>query len=214
MTEAIDWSDFRAAAYLPEMTFDMYKSFPEDVSKQIEVVDGWMVRCESAEPSHQTIGRNLANHLWEAVKDLDRRERGCHRVNTDVDVLIAEAPRFHFRRPDVLVYRCIEEDRGRWRRKPYASDCLIVVEIVSADSVTTDTRDKRAEYAGAGIPHYWIVRMAGNDGPAISIERLFLATDGAYISVDLAVRRRDFHAVDMIDPFQVKLTWEQLDEGL
>jgi hypothetical protein len=80
-------------------------------------------------------------------------------VNHDLDVLISETPNFHLRRPDVVVYRCIDADRGKWGRKPYASDCLLVLEIVSANSVTTDIRHKRAEYAAAGIPHYWIVRM-------------------------------------------------------
>ena len=59
----------------------------------------------------------------------------------------AEAPKFHFRRPDVVVYRCIDSERGKWGRKPYASDCVIVLEIISADSVATDLRAKRAEYA-------------------------------------------------------------------
>jgi hypothetical protein len=52
-----------------------------------------MVRCESPEPSHQTIARNLANHLWAAVKELDRRQSTCHRVNNDLDVLLAESPK-------------------------------------------------------------------------------------------------------------------------
>jgi Uma2 family endonuclease len=114
----------------------------------------------------------------------------------------------------VVVYRCITEERGRWGDRPYASDCLLVVEIVSADSVTTDIRDKRAEYAAAGIPNYWIVRMTNNNGPAISVERLLLAYDGQYISQELCVRGRDFHAVETATPFRLKLTWEQLDEGL
>ena len=138
----------------------------------------------------------------------------CHRVNHDVNVLIAEAPKFHFRRPDVVVYRCIDVDRGKWGRKPYASDCVIVLEIVSADSVATDLRAKRAEYAAAGIPHYWIVRMTDNDGPSISVERFLLTLDGNYVSEGLAVRGRDFHAVDTFNPFSLKLTWEQLDDGI
>lgn len=89
-----------------------------------------------------------------------------------------------------------------------------MLEIVSADSVTTDTRDKRAEFAAAGIPLYWIVRMDNNDGPTISVERLQLAYDGNYVTEQLAVRRRDFYAVDAIKPFQLRLTWEQLDDGL
>ena len=214
MAQQFDFGDFKAAAFLPEMTLDMYKAFPEDASKQIEVVDGWMVRCESAEPSHQAIQLNLLVALRDAARAADLRKKTCHRVLGDIDILIADSPRLHFRRPDIVVYRCIDDDRGKWGRKPYASDCVIVVEIVSADSVTMDIRDKRAEYAAAGIPHYWIVRMTDNDGPAISMERFLLTSDGDYIRDGLAVRGRDFHAVDSISPFQLKVTWDQLDDGL
>jgi Uma2 family endonuclease len=211
---AFDFREYKVAAFVPEMTLEMYKAFPEDASKQIEVVDGWMVRCESAGPSHQGIQFNLLAALREAIKVKDRGKGTCHRALGDMDVLIADSPKLHFRTPDVVVYRCIDADRGPWGRKPYASDCLIVLEIVSADSVTTDIRDKRAEYAAAGIPHYWIVRMTGNDGPAISVERLLLTLDGNYISEAVAVRGRDFRAVDTINPFALKLTWEHLDDGL
>jgi Uma2 family endonuclease len=214
MTEVIDWSEFRNLAHLPEITLDLYRQMPEEIGKRVEVVDGWIARCESPEPTHQTIARNFANQLWAAVKEMDRRKRTCHRVANDVDMLIAEVPKLHVRCTDVSVYRCIEEERGRWGRKPYASDCLVVLEIVSAGSVTTDVRDKRAEYAAADIPHYWIVRMTGNDGPAISVERFLLSADGIYVSLGLAVRGRDFHAVDVTDPFSVTITWEQLDDGL
>jgi len=214
MAHQFDFGGHKAAAFLPEMTLEMYKAFPEDASKQIEVVDGWMVRCESAGPSHQGIQLNFLVALREAARLADRGKGTCHRVLGDMDVLIADSPKLHFRCPDAVVYRCIDADRGLWGRKPYASDCLIVVEIVSADSVTTDIRDKRAEYAAADIPHYWIVRMTDNDGPAISVERLLLTLDGNYISESLAVRGREFHAVDTINPFPLKLTWEQLDDGL
>jgi Uma2 family endonuclease len=126
---------------------------------------------------------------------------------------MAEVPRFHFRRPDVTVYRRIDKDRGRWRRKPYASDCLLVLEIVSADSVTVDIRDKLAEYAAAGFPHYWIVRMDRNDGPAISVERFELAAGGQYVTAGRTVRGLDFDAVNTTRPFPLKAGWEQLDEG-
>jgi Uma2 family endonuclease len=213
VAQPFDFGEHKAAAFAPEMTLEMYKAFPEDASKQIEVVDGWMVRCESAGPSHQAIQVNLIVGLRDSAMLADGRRKTCHRVLGDIDVLISDSPKLHFRRPDVVVYRCIDDDRGRWGRKPYAEDCVVVVEIVSADSVTTDIRDKRAEYAAAGIPAYWIVRMTDNDGPAISVER-FLLIDGDYIREGLAVRGRDFHAIDAINPFPLKLTWQQLDEGL
>ena len=214
MARPVDPADFKAAAFLPEISRDVYLDLPEDVCKLIEVVDGRMIRCERPTPSHQGIRVNLVVAFREAVKRADAKDETCHRAVADIDVLISEAPRFHFQSPDVVVYRCITEERGRWGDRPYASDCVVVVEIVFADSVTTDIRDKQAEYAAAGIPHYWIVRMTNNNGPAISVERLLLAYDGQYISQELSVRGRDFHAVDTATPFRLKLTWEQLDEGL
>ena len=100
VASAFDFSDHKAAAYAPQMTLEMYLAFPEDASKLIEVVDGW------------------------------------------------------------------------------------------------------------------IVRMTDNDGPAICVERLLLTSDGEYTREGLAIRGRDFHAIDTISPFPLKLTWEALDEGL
>lgn len=214
IVERFEHDEFKRAAFSPEITLDVYDQLPEDVCAQIEVVDGWMVRCGSPTFSHQAIAHNFVSLLRDAAKSTDRKDLTCHKVAGDYDVLISEAPRLHFRRPDALVFRFIDYDRGKWGRKPYASDCVLVIEIVSADSVTTDTRDKRAEYAAAGIPNYWIVRMTNNDGPAISVEQLRLTLDGAYISQSLNVRRRDFLAIDVADPFRLQVTWEQLDEGL
>jgi hypothetical protein len=56
--------------------------------------------------------------------------------------------------------------------------------------------------------------MTNNDGPAISVERFLLTIDGAYTSAGLTVRGRDFLAVDVFDPFRLKVTWEELDDGL
>jgi Uma2 family endonuclease len=214
MAEPVQPGDLKHAAFSPEITLEMYTQLAEDVCAQIEVVDGWIVRCGSPSFSHQTIAHNFVSVLRDAVKGYDRANQTCHRVAGDFDVLLSESPKFHFRRPDVVVFRCVDYDRGGWERKPYAADCVLVIEIVSGESVTTDTRDKRAEYAAAGIPHYWIVRMTNNNGPAISVEQLRLASDGGYISEYSTVRRRDFHAVDSFEPFRMRTTWEQLDEGL
>jgi hypothetical protein len=37
--------------------------------------------------------------------------------------------------------------------------------------------------------------MTDNDGPAISVERLLLTSDGEYAREGLAIRGRDFHAI-------------------
>lgn len=214
MPEALDWNWLRQSLGTPEITLEVYASIPEELGRQIEVVDGRIIRCESHTPEHQTIQHNLVSALRDAAKYMDAREQSCHKVIGDVDMLLTEVPRLHYRRPDVVVYRCIESDRGRWRRKPYASDSLLVIEIVSPGTVVTDTRDKLAEYAQARIPHYWVVQMAGNDGPVVSIERFRLTISGKYISDGISLRGTDLVAVDVIDPFATRITWEHLDDGI
>lgn len=39
--------------------------------------------------------------------------------------------------------------------------CLLVVEVMSPGSVTTDQVDKPGEYAAAGIAHFWRVELDG-----------------------------------------------------
>ena len=121
----------------------MCLGIPEELSKQVEVVDGLLVQCESPGPSHQDIQHNFVTALREPVKDSDAREQACYRVVGDLDMLITEVPRLHYRRPDVLVYRCVTEDRGKWRGKPYASDCLLVLEIVRVLHLPARRRRRR-----------------------------------------------------------------------
>ena len=114
MAQPFDLSQFEAAAFTPEMTLEMYKAFPVEASKRIEVVDGWLVQCEIAEPSHQAIQVNFASHLWAAVKSYDTKMPTTYRVSHDLDVLFSDNPKLHFRSPDVVVYRRVDADRGLW----------------------------------------------------------------------------------------------------
>jgi hypothetical protein len=80
--------------------------------------------------------------------------------------------------------------------------------------VTDDLLVKRVRYARAGIEHYWIVRMAQNDGPAVSVERLRLTSEGKYATEQNTFRKTDLLAVDAIDPVEITMSWDQLDEWL
>jgi len=44
-----------------------------------------------------------------------------------------------------------------------AEDVLLVSEIMSPGSITTDRKDKPAEYAEARIPHFWRIEFDVND---------------------------------------------------
>jgi Uma2 family endonuclease len=214
MARDSDWSWIRAAAEAPDVTLEVYEAIPEELARRVEVVDGIVVVCHSPADKHQAVQHALLNALAEAARKHDQRRGTCHRVRADIDVLLTEVP-FHFRRPDLVVFRCLDDDRrSRWRGKPTAPEVLIAVEIVSPHSVSDDLLVTRVRYARAGIGHYWIVRLAQNDGPAIAVERLRLTSDGGYAIEQATFRKKDLLAIDAIDPIEVAISWDQLDEWL
>jgi Uma2 family endonuclease len=131
-------------------------------------------------------------HTAEAEERLD--------ADLGFDVVLWELPRAHIRRPDVALYRCAPDDE-----KPLpASMVLIAVEVVSG-SGRIDTVDKRAEYAAAGIPWYWIVRL--HDGGVSNVEVLALDhAIGGYRLVRV-LEPGDSHADG---PIRIRLDWSQL----
>jgi Uma2 family endonuclease len=211
VSEAFDWSSPKT--YSQPVDLDAYLSMPEDIARTIEIRDGMIIFCESASPNHNAISRSIERALLDANAKRSPAEP-CLRVNRDLDMLVSEVP-FHYKRPDVIVYRCIEEPRPKWKRKPTAADTLLVVEVVSPTTITADLIDKRAEYARYGIAHYWIVRMANDDGPAVSVEMLTLNSAGRYVSAGHRTRTSAAAAaIETLTPLEVQLTWQQLDEGL
>ncbi|MGW0248055.1 Uma2 family endonuclease [Nocardia goodfellowii] len=133
-----------------EMTEEEYRRLPEDISREIEVVHGHVIVCESPTPEHNSLARRLAN----AIERLPSTEP-CIRVNTDIDVVLWRVPKFTFRRPDVIVYRCLDKPGA----KPEAGDTLIAVEVSSPSTAAEDLLDKKVQYARSGIPLYLVVML-------------------------------------------------------
>ncbi|GII52523.1 hypothetical protein Pth03_09120 [Planotetraspora thailandica] len=137
------------------VTAEEYDALSEEIAKAIEIVDGYVVYCAVPAPDHQTCARRLADMLERHARAAMSGGHDCFTVNTDVDLRLRDLPLLN-RRPDVALYRCLDRGRGERLR---AEHTLLVVEIVSPGSETQDTTDKLGEYAKAGIPHYWIVRL-------------------------------------------------------
>jgi Uma2 family endonuclease len=135
---------------LPEfMTEADYHDLSEETSRTVEIVHGHVIKCESPTPQHNLIARRLSFALESA-----RLPSGpCLRVETHVDVVLWRVPRFTFRRPDVIVYECLDDPA----RKPTAQETVLVVEVASPSSAKEDLLDKKAQYAAAGIPLYLVV---------------------------------------------------------
>ncbi|MDF2705305.1 Uma2 family endonuclease [Nonomuraea muscovyensis] len=154
------------------VTAEEYEALPEEIAKAIEIVDGYVAYCPSPAPDHQTANRRLANLLERYAGAAMREGHECLTVNTDVDLRLRDLPLLN-RRPDVALYRCLDRTRGERLR---AEHTLLVAEIVSPGSETQDTTDKLGEYAKAGIPHYWIVRLDRTGVSVIERYRLDRAT--------------------------------------
>ena len=165
MTALPDWMDLPDGLSVAE-----YEALPEEICRRIEVVDGAIIVSAAPRRRHQDIGRRLANVLEAAC-------RPGLAVSTDVDLRLRDVPLLN-RRPDIVVYDASLADDAVLRPR----HCVLVIEVMSPGSVTTDQTDKPAEYAVAGIGHYWRVEH----DPAESVLSVFCyrldPTTGSYAS--------------------------------
>lgn len=175
-----------------------YAALPEGVACRIEVVHGYVIVRESPTPQHQQVARRLAT-AFEAA----RPKEPCTRVQMETDVVLWHVPKYTFRRPDVVVYRC-KEDRNA---KPEAPDVLLMVEVSSPLTEREDLVDKMAQYAAAGIPAYLVVRMSA-DGDIIDAREFHLDAATRQYRVESLLE----HGVVLTYPFKVAVPFEELVE--
>lgn len=99
----------------------------------------------------------------------------------------------NYRVPDVTVLAPdVDPMRGE---KLVPADVLLVVEVVSPSSVSTDHVAKRDQYARAGIANYWIVEFE----PELTLTTLSLRSAGAPYAV--VGRWREGDRVELTEPF-------------
>jgi Uma2 family endonuclease len=168
-----------------------YDALPEDVCRQIEVVDGAIIVCPSPSRSHQRVARHLANVL----------ENACGQeqtVATDVDLRWHTDDSSGYRRPDIVVY-----DSSLSNDAQLAPEhCLLVIEVMSPSTVTIDRVHKPAEYAMAGIEHFW--RIEPNDRLTVFRYRLDPMTR-TYASAGVSTGK-----LVVTDPFTVSVDLDDL----
>ncbi|WP_433600583.1 Uma2 family endonuclease [Nocardia sp. CA-135953] len=184
--------------WIPEqITARDYELLPEDFGRTIEVIDGHIVKCESPSRLHNRVARRMAARM-----EAGRKPEPCLMVETDVDVRISDVP-LSLRRPDIVVYRCLDDDA-----KLYAGDAVLVVEIVSPDSSHhTDTVEKKAAYAAAGIPVYFIV-FPTEAGDGIEQIEEYRLSEGRYHLVCLHTRR-----LTLDTPISIDVAFDELTAG-
>ena len=78
-----------------------------------------------------------------------------------------------FREPDLVLLLVVNDPRNQ---NAFWLGADLVVEILSPDDVECDTVIKRADYAKAGIPEYWLVNPEEQTITVLKLE------DGVYIA--------------------------------
>ncbi|MFF8433263.1 Uma2 family endonuclease [Streptomyces bacillaris] len=138
-----------------QISAEQYNSWPAEQCAGIEIVDGMAVVRPSASKRHNRLARVLANAL-------DAAAGPDWNADTDFDVRLQDVPLTN-RRPDVTVYRAETIDLTPTRPE----HVLLVVEVVSPGSETTDRIVKVDQYATAGIPFYWRIEQAATGVPIV-----------------------------------------------
>ncbi|MCS7288038.1 MAG: Uma2 family endonuclease [Roseiflexaceae bacterium] len=82
-----------------------------------------------------------------------------------------------FREPDLLLVRRANDPR---RQNRYWLGADLVIEIVGPDDPERDTIVKRADYAEAGIPEYWIVDPDAERVTVLTLQNNSYVEHGAY----------------------------------
>jgi len=122
-----------------------------DLPPHTEVIDGSLVFVSPKRRFHAKMIELLMNGLRRTLPDDLKVEREMTVVldrrngpEPDLSIVRAEA-----------VFEDLEQTRFQ------AVDVVLAIEVVSPDSEARDRDTRPRKYAAAGIPHFWLVEMAG-----------------------------------------------------
>ena len=136
---------------------------PDREDLRYELVDGALLVSPSPTPRHSGAAARLQRVLWDAV-------------GPGWDVLAGAGVVFdrrNYREPDVAVVR----SAALAGERIVPSDVLLAVEVMSPSSVANDRVAKPAQYAAAGIPHFWRLEQ----DPPVLVRHVL--ADGVYREV-------------------------------
>lgn len=185
------------------VTADMWRAMPETLCSRMEIVDGRALLLAPPTIDHQgaagMVNLELRAHARAYAQASGRA----------IDAIYGYALRLrddplHHRRPDVIVY-----ELAPGHNLPRPADTLLVVEVVSRSSRIMDTVHKAAEYAEAGIPHYWVVETRDSSISTIT----WYALPAGNRRYQMRARWTPAEAPDGIhadEPFPIRISWDEL----
>lgn len=150
-------------------TEEQYLAMTDHSRRLLEFDDGYIEVLPMPIPKHQKI-LALLYELFVAFV----RPRGGITLFSPLRVQIR--PRT-FREPDLVVLLDANDPRQHTR---YWLGVDLAVEVVSDDDPERDTKVKRADYAEAGIPEYWIVNPLNDTITVLVLARKVYAELGVF----------------------------------
>lgn len=169
------------------LTIADLEALPEEPGRRHELIGGTIVVSSFPVPRHQIVSLNLQDRL---------------RAACPADHVVFNAPvGLTFGPHDVL-----GPDLVVLARSSIGDDYLhlpvsLVVELVSPGSTLHDTVTKRAAYAAAGVPHYWLVDTRPGEDRFTALRLV----DGAYETVVDTTER-----VEVVEPFAMSFDVDDL----
>jgi Uma2 family endonuclease len=122
-------------------TVEDLELLPDDPPFRYELVDGTLLVSPPPPNAHNLFANELS-HLLHGALTPDWLVLAPGAVEFDVR---------NWRSPDLFVVRR-EALRRKWAQP---GEALLALEVMSPSSVSTDRVTKPAQYATAGIPHFW-----------------------------------------------------------
>jgi len=186
------------------VTVDVWRNLPEEFCRQVELVNGQVVRSERPSRAHQAAASRIIAMLDAAAETHMQKNPGtCLDTSGDFDVLLWEIPAATIRSPDAALFDCAPNDS-----KPLPAHLIkVIVEVVSPGSRKADRLDKMAEYADAGIPFYWLAWLDGDHVLSIDVHVLD-HTLGYYRPYRTLTPDQEVSVVDV--PVRIQVDWPRL----
>ncbi|MFD9703497.1 Uma2 family endonuclease [Lentzea sp. NPDC059081] len=158
------------------------------------MLEGRLMACPNPLATHNVAAMNLVVQLSGQLPD---ELEVIHALDVNLELAPPGQPGF-VRRPDLIVVR-----RSRRSSLVTASEVVLVAEVLSPGSRYTDRRAKRAEYADAGIPFYWMIDL---DKP-VSLAAMRLAGEFGYQEAPAETR-----IYEAVEPFPLKIQVDRLTD--
>jgi Uma2 family endonuclease len=162
------------------MTLKEFLAYDDGTETRYELVDGVLVEMSLGTGKHSGVIRRLAKRL-EAQAEQQGTDwiaiQGLVGIETDVP-----GKNDHVRIPDVTVmseaqWNVMEDRPGSATIFQNEPAPIVVVEVLSPSTKSTDLTDKRSEYAKRGISEYWMINPKAFDIQVLRLE------NGVYVEV-------------------------------